>query len=200
MPEPPGNDATRISHDNLVKLAQAGNEEAFTALFGYYSPRICGYLAGLVKSPEDRDELAQETFVKAWKELPQLREVSRFKPWLYRIATNLAYDYGRRRKSKQRVQLVSLEECDDLDSPGNFEEHVIEEELVGQALKEVPWKYRTCLLLEIEGKLTRREIAEVVEIDEKSVGTYISNARQHVRQAYDHLQKERDTAKERRPV
>jgi RNA polymerase sigma-70 factor, ECF subfamily len=200
MSEPPGNDATRIPHDNLVKLAQEGNEEAFTALFGYYSPGICWYLAGLVKSPEDRDELAQETFVKAWKELPQLREASRFKPWLYRIATNLAYDYGRHQKSQQRVQLVSLEECDDLDSPGNFEEDIIKDELLKQALKEVPWKYRTCLLLEIDGKLTRREIAEIVGIHENSVGTYISYGRQHLREAYKRLEQERDTAKERRSV
>lgn len=200
MAEPPGNDATRVPHDNLVELAQAGNEEAFAALFGFYSPGICGYLAGLVKSPEDRDELAQETFFRAWKKLPQLREVSRFKPWLYRIATNLAYDYTRRQRSQRRFRWLTLEDCDDLDSPSSFEEHVIEKELVRQALKEVPWKYRTCLLLQIEGKLTRREIAEVVGIDEKSVGTYISYARQHFRQAYDRLQRERDTAKERRSV
>lgn len=199
MVEPPGDDTTRVSPDNLVKLAQARNEEAFTALFSYYSSGICGYLAGLV-DPEDRDDLAQETFFKAWKELPQLREVSRFKPWLYRIATNLAYDYRRRQSRQRRFKWLSLDDCNDLNSPENLEEHVIEEELVRQTLKEVPWKYRTCLLLEIEGKLTRHEIAEVVGIHENSVTTYISNARRCFRQVYDRLQKERDTAKERRPV
>jgi len=199
MAEPPGDDTTRVSHDNLVKLAQARDEEAFTALFSYYSSGIGGYLAGLV-DPEDRDDLAQETFIKAWKELPHLREVSRFKPWLYRIATNLAYDYRRRQSKQRRFKWLSLDDCNDLDSSENLEEHVIEEELVRQTLKEVPWKYRTCLLLEIEGKLTRHEIAEVVGIHENSVTTYISNARRCFRQVYNRLQKERDTAKERRPV
>jgi RNA polymerase sigma-70 factor, ECF subfamily len=196
----PHDDTTRVSHDNLVELAQARNEEAFTTLFSYYSPGICGYLAGLMRSPEDRDELAQETFCRAWEELPRLREVSRFKPWLYRIATNLAYDYIRHQRSQRRFRWLSLEDCHNLDSSENLEEHVIEHELVRQILKEFPWKYRTCLLLEIEGKLTRREIAEVVGIRESSVTTYISNARQRFRQAYDRLQKERDTAKERRLV
>ncbi len=188
MTEPPADDANRVPHDYLVKLAQAGSEEAFAALFSYYSSGISGYLAGLVRSPEDRDELAQETFVRAWKKLPRLRDVSRFKPWLYRIATNLAYDYRRRQKSKRRFQWLPLEDCDTLDSPGSLEERVIEEELVRQALKEVPLKYRTCLLLQIEGKLTNREIAEVVGIHENSVGTYISNARQCLLQAYNRLQ------------
>ena len=133
MTEPPGDDATRAHLDYLVRLAQAGSKEAFAALFDYYRSGIDRHLASLVSSPEDRDELALETFFKAWKELPRLRNVSSFKPWLYRIATNLAYDYGRHQKSQQRVQLVSLDECDTLDSPGNFEENIINDELLKQA-------------------------------------------------------------------
>ena len=192
MIEPPGNDATRIPDDNLVdlvKLAKAGSDEAFAALFGYYRSGICMYVAGMVRSPEERDDLAQEIFVRAWEKLPQLRDASQFKPWLYRIATNLINDYGRRQKRKHRFKWLSLEECGEINSPESFEEHVIEEELVRQALKEVPWKYRTCLLLEIEGKLTRCEIAEVVGIHENSVSTYISNGRRHFLQAYDRLEK-----------
>jgi RNA polymerase sigma factor (sigma-70 family) len=124
MTEPPGNDASRAHLDYLVRLAQAGSKEAFAALFDYYRSGIERHLASLVRSPEDRDELALDTFFKAWEELPRLRNVSSFKSWLYRIATNLAYDYGRHQKS-QRVQLVSLDECDKLDSPRNFEEDII---------------------------------------------------------------------------
>jgi RNA polymerase sigma-70 factor (ECF subfamily) len=200
MTEPPGNDASQAYLDYLVRLAQAGSKEAFAALFDYYRSGIEWHLASLVRSPEDRDELALETFFKAWKELPRLRNVSSFKPWLYRIATNLAYDYGRHQKSQQRIQSVSLDECDKLDSPGNFEEDIIKDELLKQALKEVPWKYRMCLLLEIDGKLTRHEIAEIVGIHENSVGTYISYGRQCLREAYKSLQQEGDTAKERRSV
>lgn len=200
MSEPQGNDANRVQLEKLVREAQSGSQQAFADLFAYYSPGIGRYLAGLVSSPEDRDELALETFVNAWKELPRLRDVSRFKPWLYRIATNLAYDYGRRQKSKHKVQEVNLDDCHDIDIPENFEENIMENELVRQALKDIPWKFRTCLLLELEGKLTRREIAEVVKIKEKSVGTYISKARQYCRQAYDRLEKEPDTTKEEKSV
>jgi RNA polymerase sigma-70 factor (ECF subfamily) len=198
MTELPGDDASRAHLDYLVRLAQAGNKEAFAALFDYYRSGIDRHLASLVSSPEDKDELTLETFIKAWKELPRLRNVSSFKPWLYRIATNLAYDYGRHQKSQQKIQLVRLEECAELDNPESFEENLIEDELLKQALKEVPWKYRMCLLLEIDGKLTRREIAEVVGIHENSVGTYISNGRHCLREVFKRLQQDRDTDKERR--
>jgi RNA polymerase sigma-70 factor, ECF subfamily len=200
MNEPPGNDTFRAQQEQLITLAQAGSEEAFAALFANYSFGISRYLAGLISCPEDSDELALETFFRAWENLHRLRDKSRFKSWLYQIATNLAYDYGRRQKSKKKVQLISLDDCNDIDSPERFEENIIENELVRQVLEEIPPKYRTCLLLEIEGKLTRPEIAEVVEIDENSVGTYISYARQHCRQAYNRLLKERDTTKEEKSV
>jgi RNA polymerase sigma-70 factor, ECF subfamily len=200
MTEPPGNDASQAHLDYLVRLAQAGSKEAFAALFDYYRSEIEWHLASQVRSPEDREELTLETFFRAWKELPRLRNVSSFKPWLYRIATNLAHDYGRHQKSRQRVRFVSLDECDTLDSPGSFEEDIIKDELLKQALKEVPWKYRTCLLLDFEGKLPRHAIAEIVGIHENSVGTYVSYGRQCLREAYERLQQERDTAKERRSV
>lgn len=144
----------------LVKLAQEGNTEAFAALFAHYNSRIRGYLVQHVKSPEVSDELAQETFLRAWEELSQLHEASRFKPWLYRIALNLAYDYKRRQRSQRMVSSLSLEDHDDLDSPENKE------------------------------GLTRREIAEVVGIGESSVKAYISYARQHFRAAFECLRNE----------
>jgi RNA polymerase sigma-70 factor, ECF subfamily len=191
MVEPHSNYATRVPDENLVELAQAGSEEAFSALFERYSSGICAYVRGLVRSPEDADELAQEIFARAWEKLFQLRHASQFKPWLYRIATNIVNDYGRRERIKQRFKWLSLDECDDLDSTENVGENLIDEQLVKQAWKTVPRKYRECLLLEIKGQLTRREIADVVGIHENSVGTYISNARKHFRHAYNRLQEEK---------
>lgn len=181
-------DGTPVPHNKLVELAQVGDQEAFTALFNCYSPGICGYVAGMVKHPEDTDELVQDIFFKAWKELPKLQQATSFKPWLYRIATNVVHDYWRYQQSRRRLWWSSLEDCEDLDDSQRFEEHVAEGELVRQALKQVPRKYRMCLLLEIEGKLSRREIAEVVKISSPSVAIYISKARERFRQAYQGLE------------
>ena len=181
-------DGTPEPHNKLVELAQAGDPEAFTTLFNCYSPGICGYVVGMVKHPEDTDELVQDIFFKAWKELPKLQQATSFKPWLYRIATNVVHDYWRYQQSRRRFWWSSLEDCEALDDSQRFEEHVAEGELVRQALKQVPRKYRMCLLLEIEGKLSRSEIAEVVKISSPSVAIYISKARECFRQAYQGLE------------
>jgi RNA polymerase sigma-70 factor, ECF subfamily len=203
----PLDDGIQGPHNKLIELAQARDEEAFIAIFNYYSPGIYRYLIGLVRHPEDCEELVQETFFKAWKEMSKLRQISSFKPWLYRIATNLAYDHRRRQRSHSLFLWFSFEDCEGIDDPVSFEERVAEEELVSQALHKVPWKYRACLLLEIEGKLSRGEIATVVKISEKSVGTYISYGREYFRQAYyrseqvsSYLEKEQIILEERRPV
>lgn len=187
----PIDDGAPMSDDKLVELAQARDADAFTALFHRYLPGICSYIAGMVSRPEDRDELAQEIFFKAWKELPKLKQATCFKPWLYRIATNVIHDYWRYKKSRGRFWWYSLEQHlesgEALDDSKSFEEWVAEEELVRQALQQVPRKFRMCLLLEIEGKLSRSEIADVVGIQMPSVGTYISKGREYFRRVYQGL-------------
>ena len=173
------------SSDELVLLALEGNEEAFTTLYNRYTPELSQYLGGLVKNKEDRDELVVETFVKAWQKLSQLQGIARFRPWLYSIATNLARDH--RRKEKIR-QWLHLEAYGDLEASSTFETVIEEIELVKLALQEVPWKYRTCLLLYVEGKFSKQEIAEVVKISPQSVQAYISFGREYLRLAYRRLE------------
>jgi RNA polymerase sigma-70 factor, ECF subfamily len=189
-------DPVTIPHSKLVLLAQEGDEKAFTMLFNYYRPALGRYLLGLLRNTEDRDDLAQEAFFKAWKELPRLRDPSLFKPWLYTIATNLVRD----KKRRKPFEKVPLEKGDTCEAPIRFEDAVAERDLVKQALEKVRWKRRICLLLEIEGRLTLDEIAQVMGIGKRSVATYISDARQEFRQAYYELEQRQHTLRERRLV
>src|SRR5947209_20600777 len=84
----------------VVRDAQAGNISAFNTLFQYYNGQICTYLARMVGNDEEGRDLAQETFLKVWRTLPSMKDVSQFTAWLYRIATNTALDHLRRRKSR----------------------------------------------------------------------------------------------------
>ena len=188
MSESP-DDSIPAPHDKLIELAQAGDKEAFTTLFNHYVFKISSYILGMGIPLDSRDDLLQDIFFKAWRELPALQQISSFKSWLYRLATNVVYDYHR--KGSRKVQLLSLESCSQADQfpdpSQDLEKRVAENELVRLALQVVPWKCRMCLLLEIEGKLCREDIADAVEISLSSVGTYISNARRCFRDAYNRL-------------
>ena len=134
------------------------------------------------------DDLAQETFLKAWQRLATLRDGARFDSWLYRIATNTALDHLRRRKF--RWPQAKQSEGDDLPAylcvPGP-EEQVGESEHIQQALAQVSLKYRSCLLLQLVANLPQRQIASSLNISEKSVSIYVSRGCEQFRLAYQRL-------------
>ncbi len=185
-------DATSAIDDlplgELVRQAQQGEHAAFAALFERYNAPICRYLARMVGNIDLGRDLAQDTFLQAWRSLPRLRDSEYFGPWLYRIATNLARSHAR------RARLIQwLPWSDPLEgTSGSFrlerqEDHVGEAELVMLALAQLPPKRRACVLLALEGGFTHREIARLLDISEKSVATYLSRGCQQFRLAYERL-------------
>jgi|SRR5215469_16544574 len=185
-------DFTNLSDTELVQLAKAGNADAFTLLFQRYERSVRGYLAGLVGNREDADDLAQQAFLKTWDKLPALHEAFRFKPWLFTIARNLAYDYGRLQARSPSQSLDRFKERNDTANGFNLEDATAVKELVQLALAELPPKYRDCLLLHINGGFSRDEIAELLKIGKTSVSTYICTARRLFRKAYYRLKDEKE--------
>lgn len=184
----------------MVEQARAGELDAFNELFSSYNTRICAYLARMVGNDEEGRDLAQETFLKAWSTLPEVRDPARFGSWLYRIATNVAIDYLRAQKlrrwllwpqpSKESEQRRSLQV---LDSTAR----VAETEHVKQALACVTPRYRACLLLQIEGGFPQREIAALLHLSEKSISIYVQRGCEQFRKAYAQLASEQSSPSER---
>jgi RNA polymerase sigma-70 factor (ECF subfamily) len=175
-----------------VARARDGDREAFTALFHQFNARIRTYLARLVGDDDLGRDLAQDTFLAAWRALPMIHDQMRFAPWLYRIATNTA------RSHQRHAALVRwlpwAEHADDMSHerlhvPGP-EQHAGESEWVTLALARLAPQNRTCLLLQLEGGFAQREIAELLGISEKSVSAYVSRAREQFRRAYEQLERE----------
>ncbi len=185
-------DFTNTSDTELVQLAKAGNADAFTLLFQRYKGPVRGYLAGLVGNSEDADDLTQGAFLNAWNKLLTLHEGSWFKPWIFTIARNLAYDYRRMQTRSPLQSLESFKERNDTVNGINLEDETAAKELVKIALAELPPKYRDCLLLLIKGGFSHDEIAELLKISKTSVSTYMCTARRLFRQAYYRLKDEAD--------
>jgi RNA polymerase sigma-70 factor, ECF subfamily len=182
LPELPEKDAAIL---DAVRRAQAGDETSFTILYHSYHRRIYYYLLRMVGNPEDASDLAAETFVKAWRGIPGILDGRRFSAWLYSIATRAALDYLRRQKRGQALWGDPDEEPGD-EHTFSFESRIEEQELVRLALEQVAPKPRACLLLQLEG-FSQAEIADLVGLQRKSVGTYVSMAREQFRRAYRRL-------------
>jgi RNA polymerase sigma-70 factor (ECF subfamily) len=177
-----------IWYVTIVEQAQAGDKQAFETLFENYTTRISTYLTHMVGNEEEGRDLAQETFLKAWQSIGSLHNESRFDTWLYRIATNTAIDYLRRRKFHwsrwETIENEDIPACMRIAGP---EEQVAETEHIRQALAKVSLKYRTCLLLQLVADFSQRQIAASLKISEKSVSVYVSRGCEQFRVAYQQL-------------
>lgn len=86
----------------LVELAQAGDYAAYGELFRYYYPIVCSFIKSRIQSAHLAEDLASDTFLKAWKNIESFRWIGHdFGAWLFTIARHRIYDhfnhnYGRR--------------------------------------------------------------------------------------------------------
>lgn len=178
----------------LVLRARDGDQLAFEVLYKRYNDRICRYLTRLIGDDGAGFELTQEVFLKAWEALLSLRDPSRFASWLYRIATNRAFNYQQRAKL---LHFVPLEEYA-MRAEGAYiegpEQQVEETELLKLALSRVSPTYRPCLILYVVEEYSQRQIAQLLQIKESSIGKYVSRGKEELRQIYRRLATERVSA------
>lgn len=177
-----------------------GSVEAFEALVISYEPRIRRMLYGMTQDLQLTQDLCQETFLAAYRALPRMDgRTLHFAPWLYRIALNLVRSEWRRKK---HVTIVSLGTLSGEDNEGYsdageeslgrtepLEEHIVERDLVRQALAQLPPASAECLLLDAEG-FSYAEIAEIVQDSLSAVRSRLSRARQAFRRIYADLNRE----------
>jgi RNA polymerase sigma-70 factor (ECF subfamily) len=188
--ETPTGDLSPVELAALVARARAGDRSAFAMLFLQFNGRICTYLARLVGNNDIGRDLAQDTFVAVWRALPEVRDATRFVPWLYRIATNMARSHLRHARIVHWLPWSTSSPSDRLPvmTMSGPELHAGESELVILALSQLAPQHRTCLLLQVEAGFSQREIAGMLDISEKAVSAYVSRGREQFRRVYRQLE------------
>lgn len=172
----------------MVRVETKESSWSFEEIYDEYKTAIYNYVYHLVGDREQADDLTQDTFLKAFKALPKMDSSLKLSAWLYRIATNTAYDALRRRK------LIAWLPWQDLDhEPADLESADPQEiygttELVRAALRRMPQQYRAALLLYTQEGFSYNEIAHALNIAESGVKMYLSRARQSFREHYRSLE------------
>lgn len=87
-----------MEKDNTLQLAINGDINAFQKLFAEFQPQLKSYFYRLVTDRNDADDLAHDTFVKAYDKIATFKGISSFKTWVFTIATHLAYDHQKKFK------------------------------------------------------------------------------------------------------
>ena len=172
----------------MARVETRENTWSFEEIYDEYKTPIYNYVYHLVGDREQADDLTQDTFLKAFRALPKMDANLKLSAWLYRIATNTAYDALRRRK------LIAWLPWQDLDhEPADVEsadpqETIGTTELVRGALKRMPAQYRAALLLYTQEGFSYGEIAQTLSIAESGVKMYLSRARQSFREHFRALE------------
>lgn len=149
----------------VVDRARRGDEEAFQLIFTRYGRPILGFIQNLVQNRPLAEELAQETFVRAYRNLGRLRDASHLSTWLFGIALNVARESAREhRRDARRIALdepASLE----LESTARRPEgELLDRELNGviaQALRELDDDKRIVFTLKILHEMSYEEISRI---------------------------------------
>jgi len=189
----------------LVERAQKGDKKAFDTLVGKYRRKLERLLSRSIRDPAEIEDVAQETFIKAYRALPSFRGDSAFYTWLYRIGINTANNYlvskGRRAPTStghDADEAESFEDAVHLRDINTPESLLLSRQIgdtIHAAIEDLPDELRTAIVLrELEGH-SYEEIAQMMDCPIGTVRSRIFRAREAVA---ERLRPLLDTAPNRR--
>lgn len=179
-----------------VVLARDGDAEAFSRLVRSYQRRAVSVAYRLLSNIEDATDVAQDAFVRAYRNLGQLEDPTRFGPWLMRVVSNLSLNYRRSRAAKKAYSLDELAGdgtegdggIDRLESKADLNVSPQSEELhaaISAGMERLPDKQRLALILfSVEG-MAQKEVAEILECSVELVKWNVFQARKKLREMLD---------------
>lgn len=185
-------DSAELSEEQLVAEAKEGSFAAFEQLVGQYEARIFRLAQSIAHNHEDAEEIAQNAFVQAFRNLARFRGDSRFYTWLVRIAINEGLMKSRRR----RVDEISIEDLAEKgegvqrrefqewgSTPEQRYSQVELQEILAANISQLPPGYRTVFQLrDVEGFSTE-ETAQALNLTLATVKTRLRRARLHLRES-----------------
>ena len=152
-----------VEDADLIRRAAKGSVEDYNLLVSRWEKRVYNYLLRITANREDALDLTQDVFLKAYQNLRKLDDVSRFAPWIYRIAHNEAYSMFRKRRPETDVDEVEPESTGNGVSVGGTSVFPIELTLaVGSALDRLSADQREAVVLKIYQGFKFEEMAEIL--------------------------------------
>lgn len=153
-----------------VTRAMAGDHDAFAALANANVDRLYALARVIIRDADRAEDATQEALVRAWRELPRLRDPSRFQAWLRRLLVNACYDEGRRIRIRAEVVLLSNHHPSIPDESSG----VIDRDRLDRAFRRLPLEQRVVTVLSHVEGLTHEEIASTLGLP---LGTVKARAR-----------------------
>ncbi len=172
------------SDSDLVRQSCAGNQSAFSLLVSRYQEKLYRMIYFMVHQPEETWDLLQDTFIKAYQGLPELKNPEIFKSWITKIAFNLSLNHLKRQsRFHKHSDAVLLNVASHKDSSPQKElEQEESKELLRKAISLLPTKQKSVLILcDMEG-YSYKEAAEILKCRIGTVMSRLFYARNFIRE------------------
>lgn len=172
----------------LVARALQGEEAAYRALVERHKRGLFSLIVRLVGDREEAEDLAQEVFVRAFRNLKRFDPGYSFSSWLLKIGQNLSIDTLRARKPpaepfhERGEEGPPLQISDEVESPEKRAERLETREILGRAVAQLPPHYRAVIHLFHVQEKSYPEIAEILDLPMGTVKTHLYRARQALRE------------------
>lgn len=170
--------------DERLARARSGDPEAFRFMFERYCRPVTSFIFDMVNDRELAEELAQETFVRAYRGLTNMREDAKLSTWLFGIAKNVAYEALRARRRRTMVGIEEIEEMPAKSAGNQPEGNLLDKELNGViqgALAALDEDKRLVFTLKVLQQKSYEEIAAVTGFSIPKLKTDLHRARAEMR-------------------
>lgn len=179
-----------ISEKELLLKAKEGNEDAFEEIIKLYQQKVCNTIFYMVKNENVVEDLAQEVFIKVYKNISKFNEESSLYTWIYKITMNTCIDQIKKEKKITCISTYIETEDGDLEMQLEDEKQRVDEileskirrESLLRAIKSLPAEQRALIVLRDIRQFKYMEIAEILKLNLGTVKSKISRARQALKE------------------
>ena len=176
--------AFRPAAMSLPRDQSGARESEFERLFAEFSGPIYNYALRMIGDPDRAADIAQDTFIKAYRKLDTLTDASSARSWIYRIATNTAIDAMRRHKNVVPMGDQEEHAYEQADGGPGPETQVLSgllDERINRALLRLKANHRQCLILSDVEDMSSQQIGEVMGMSGGAVRVLLCRARGEMR-------------------
>lgn len=178
-----------VNDPGLAKAAQRGEADAFGRLVTGYALAARQVAYAVTGHWDEAEDVVQDATLAAWQAIGRFDPTRPFRPWFLRIVSNAALDHLRRRKVRDAELLTESVASSD-PTPDRWTDRAILRERITAAVARLPERQRVAVLLfDLEG-YSHLEIAQILDVPEGTVRSYVFHARRALRKALSTLKEE----------
>jgi RNA polymerase sigma factor (sigma-70 family) len=177
---------SKLSDIELIEQTLGGNQSAYADLVKRHQRFVFTLALRFAKGREDAEEIAQDSFIKAYRSLPSFQQQAKFSTWLYSIVYTTAMTFLR----KKRVDTASIDDDESYiqieGKPSGYDEYNVENKsrsyYLNQAIEQLLPDDATIITLFYKGEQSLEEIAQAMGIEANTVKVKLFRARQRLKE------------------